>query len=455
MTTKVLKVEIKKPLNVEKEVFYQLMRDIQYQCWKMANKGIRMMWDYQGFDYSYKQRFGECFIKDNGGRLSNDYKTVNGDIGNETKEESNKLSPNCRDAMLRMIDKKWKNDLKDVLNGTKSIPNFKRDLPIELHNKQFMDSKKNYRIFNENEKYSTTINLTTVDYAKEIGLTDGNIHLELIVKDNYQKAIVNRLISREYKLSMSKMQYDKNKKKWFLLLCYSFEAKKKELDKSKVLGIDVGINVPAMCAISDDNWFKQHIGNAEEVRMFEKQVMARKKRLQQSCLWAGEGSVGHGRKTRTKRVDKIGEKISNYKSHKNHCWSREIVNIAIANNCGTIQMEDLSGIASNNLFLKTWTYFDLQTKIENKAKEVGIEVIKIDPAYTSARCSKCGNIHIGDKEKWRPTQEQFHCQTCNHKVNADVNAARNIAVKGIEGIIKKQLEAQKKLAKHNMKYELD
>lgn len=450
MTTKVLKVEIKKTLNVEKTVFYQLMRDVQYQCWKLANKGIRMMWDFQGCDYSYKERFGEYFFKENK-ELPNGYKKIGSDILNECKDETNALAGNCKDAMIRMVENKWKNDLKDILSGTKSIATFKRDLPIELHNKQFMDSKKNYRIYNENGKYSTIITLTNRSYAKEINI-DGAVHLELIVKDNYQKAIVDRLINREYKLSMSKMQYDTRKKKWFLLLCYSFEAKKKELDKTKIMGIDVGVNIPAMCAISNDNWFKREVGNAEEVKMFEKQVMNRKNRLQKSCVWAGEGSVGHGRKTRTKRVEKIGEKISNYKATKNHCWSREIVNLAIANDCGIIQMEDLSGISTDNKFLKTWTYFDLQMKIENKAKEVGIEVVKINPQYTSSRCNKCGNIHIGDKDKWRPTQDQFHCQTCGHKANADVNAARNIAIKGIDEIIKGQLKIQDKHSKHAMKY---
>ena len=40
---------------------------------------------------------------------------------------------------------------------------------------------------------------------------------------------------------------------------------------------------------------------------------------------------------------------------------------------GTIQMEELTGITSEaNRFLKNWSYFDLQTKIEYKAQEAGI-----------------------------------------------------------------------------------
>jgi putative transposase len=44
------------------------------------------------------------------------------------------------------------------------------------------------------------------------------------------------------------------------------------------------------------------------------------------------------------------------------------------------------------VFLKNWSYFDLQEKIQYKPKLVGIKVIKINPEYTSQRYSKCGHI---------------------------------------------------------------
>jgi transposase len=83
----------------------------------------------------------------------------------------------------------------------------------------------------------------------------------------------------------------------------------------------------------------------------------------------------------------------------------------------------LTGITSEaNRFLKNWSYFDLQTKIEYKAKEQGIKVIYIKPRYTSRRCSKCGYIHSDN----RPTQARFICQQCGYEENADYNASINI-----------------------------
>jgi putative transposase len=50
-------------------------------------------------------------------------------------------------------------------------------------------------------------------------------------------------------------------------------------------------------------------------------------------------------------------------------------------------------------------------------------VQKIPPAFTSQRCSACGHVD----RKSRESQAVFRCTACNFTVNADVNAARNIA----------------------------
>jgi putative transposase len=50
-------------------------------------------------------------------------------------------------------------------------------------------------------------------------------------------------------------------------------------------------------------------------------------------------------------------------------------------------------------------------------------VEKVDPAYTSQRCSQCGNV---DKNS-RKSQALFECTSCGYSASADVNAARNIA----------------------------
>jgi transposase len=50
-------------------------------------------------------------------------------------------------------------------------------------------------------------------------------------------------------------------------------------------------------------------------------------------------------------------------------------------------------------------------------------VEKVNPAFTSQRCSVCGHVD----PKSRESQARFVCTACGFAANADLNAARNIA----------------------------
>ncbi len=60
--------------------------------------------------------------------------------------------------------------------------------------------------------------------------------------------------------------------------------------------------------------------------------------------------------------------------------------------------------------------------IEYKAKEKGIQVVKVNERNTSKTCHKCGSENTS-----RPTQGRFDCKTCGlENYNADLNGAKNI-----------------------------
>ena len=62
----------------------------------------------------------------------------------------------------------------------------------------------------------------------------------------------------------------------------------------------------------------------------------------------------------------------------------------------------------------------LVRRLEDKAPG---RVEKVNPAFTSQRCSACGYLAAGSRE----SQALFCCLACGFACNADVNAARNIA----------------------------
>jgi putative transposase len=61
----------------------------------------------------------------------------------------------------------------------------------------------------------------------------------------------------------------------------------------------------------------------------------------------------------------------------------------------------------------------LVTRLEQKASG---RVVKVDPRFTSQRCSACGTV---DREA-RESQAVFRCRSCGFACNADVNAALNV-----------------------------
>lgn len=60
------------------------------------------------------------------------------------------------------------------------------------------------------------------------------------------------------------------------------------------------------------------------------------------------------------------------------------------------------------------------------SEEEGFHLIKVAPAYTSQTCSNCGS----QDESYRKG-EDFECDECGMKMDADTNAARNILALGV------------------------
>jgi IS605 OrfB family transposase len=114
----------------------------------------------------------------------------------------------------------------------------------------------------------------------------------------------------------------------------------------------------------------------------------------------------------------------------NHTLSRRIVSEAKMEGLG-VAVEDLKGIrkAANKLRKKQkglrhkWSFNQLRGMLAYKSKLAGIPFVAVDPAYTSQICSACGEM--GDRKG-----KNFSCKACGNTMDADTNAAKNIAARG-------------------------
>ncbi len=414
-----------------KEVF-QILWELQNETRAVKNKVIQAMWEWHGFSADYKQSHGhypnaaerEDILKYRSG--------IRGYMYDRFKSETSINSGNLS-CTLDCARNQFEASLKEYISGAKSIIEYKQNQPLEIHNKSI-------KIRNVDGEYLIDLSILNKDSAKQKNLKP-TLNFKGFVKDKSTRDILNRCIDGTYKISCSRLVYDK-KKRWCLNLSYGFENTQCNLDSDKILGIDLGVQKPFVASIyGNKGRLSVDGGTHSEIEVFRRRVESRRIALLRQCATCGDGSVGHGYKTRTKSANDIEDKIAKFRNTVNHKYSRAIVDYAVKNGCGTIQMEKLTGItADKSRFLKNWTYYDLQQKIENKANEVGIHVVYIDPKYTSKRCSKCGHIC---KEN-RPDQATFICKSCGFEENADYNASQNIAIKDIDKIISETISANVK-----------
>jgi len=72
---------------------------------------------------------------------------------------------------------------------------------------------------------------------------------------------------------------------------------------------------------------------------------------------------------------------------------------------------------------------EIRKKLKELEEEYGIEVVEINPAYSSQSCSSCGYVDKGNRRK----REEFECKVCGRKLHADVNGSLNLKERFLEG----------------------
>lgn len=421
--TKVVRIYlISKQADVDYKKVCSVLWDLQRQTREIKNKTIQLCWEWLGFSSDYNKDKGEYPKEKDVLNYS-----LDGFIYDHFKTGYDLYSTNTS-CVTREASSKFKNAKAEMLRGDCSILSYKSNQPLELYNKAI-------NIYNEDNKFYVKLKLLNKAGKAKHGI-DGDFLFEMQVKEKSVRTVIERCIDGVYKISGSKLIYDNKKRMWCLNLSYSFKpTENTTLDKNKILGVDLGVVYPICASVHGD--LNRLIIKGGEIEAFRKRVEARRLQLLEQTKYCGDGRIGHGRHARTLPAFKAEHKIEQFRNTANHKYSRALIDFAVKNGCGTIQMENLKGITTNALFLKNWSYYDLQTKIEYKAQEAGIKVVYIEPQFTSQRCSKCGFIHMEN----RPEQAVFKCQKCGYSANADFNASQNISIKQIDKIIAETISA--------------
>lgn len=175
-----------------------------------------------------------------------------------------------------------------------------------------------------------------------------------------------------------------------------------------VCGIDVGENNLAASS-TGKVWGGGKLRHNRDIHL------AHRRRLQ-----------SNGSRAAKRKLKAISGREERHVRHVNHETSKAIVAEALRAGASEIRMEDLTNIRANikagkrvRTRLHRWAFRQLRDFVAYKAEAAGLNVIFVEPAYTSQTCSACGAI--GKRER-----HSFSCE-CGTRLHSDVNASKNIA----------------------------
>lgn len=185
-----------------------------------------------------------------------------------------------------------------------------------------------------------------------------------------------------------------------------------------VIGIDIGLKI--LVTASDGEIIEQNPKILNYLKYVDKHH-ANRNRLQRHIrdkLKDNNFVIGN------KRTLRMNSKLTNMVNCDNRYRIKQFLK---GRDLDLIVMEDIHINEANlnrntNRLLRVLHIQQIKNDIQKYCKEFGINLVLINPAYTSQQCPICNYI---DKRN-RKTQEKFSCLNCGHTDNADHNASINI-----------------------------
>jgi len=192
---------------------------------------------------------------------------------------------------------------------------------------------------------------------------------------------------------------------------------------------DVPIPPSANPAIGIDLGLKAFLTTSEGEQVappqFYRKAQAKLRRVQRHLSRCQKGS--NRRQKAKMRVARLHQHVANQRRDWHHKTA-----LSLVRRYGVIAHESLNvkGIARTRLAKSThdagWTQFTLI--LGHKAAEAGVAMIAVNPQNTTQACSNCSclpAVPLTLKDR------VYHCASCGHVADRDVNAATNIKTLGL------------------------
>lgn len=260
-------------------------------------------------------------------------------------------------------------------------------------------------------------------------------------RDRVLNAQLDRVMEGEWDLRNSRLRRNpRGRLKWEGQIVVAYEPDPfKALDPAIVMGIDLGVNVPAAVHIRGPEGpqpWAMMVGNGRQMLASRNVIRSEILRIVRGLRTKDSALVGPARDAARERLRDLRKKERRVLKTASQRVAAQIAEAARRNGAGTWQVEALGGDIKEDIWLKrNWAPQTLLDAVRWNAQKLGAEIVEVDPRYTSQRCSKCGHIDAANRPKAKKGQAEFRCVACGHHENADKNAARNLSTPGIADLI--------------------
>ena len=294
------------------------LRNLQYDTAKILNYAMTEWFLWQRTKEELKVKNGKY-------PTLKEFPSPDKRIYKDAREMFPGMSSRMVTAIVQKANLKWKTDCKEVFYGqTKSLSSFRKTTPVVI-------DKQAYSVAKTAKGYTFTATLFS-------GKVEGQRRFDLILNtkklQRSQKQILDKIISKEYKNGAAQIGYNDRKRKWFTNFAYEPPKREAYLDPEVIVGVDLGVVKSFFCAVN--NTKNRLCADGWEIESYRKRI--RKRRISMLRQSPFSGRKGKGRKNLLKPTDKIGDKERRFRDTRYHQYSKMIVDFAVKNGAGVIQI---------------------------------------------------------------------------------------------------------------------
>lgn len=299
-----------------------------------------------------------------------------------------------------------------LMKGERTIPAYKRTCPLIVRGVALKFSKE------EDGYYLGFVNKIKFKIVTGSG-GKNNYYIKNLMED-----ICNE--NPDYKVCDSSILVDGKNIILNLTVSKQKEAPEYKAEPNIKMGIAMGYTQPLTVCISNgeqDEYIS--FGDALELESRRMAIQETYHRLQAQCA---DAKGGRGRGHKLKALANLKNYEKNMVRTYNHAMSKAIVDCAKEHNVGQIIIESVSKERISEVMLRNWSYHQLQSFIDYKAKMLGdITVSVSDDKSIYNVCSSCGCVlEDSDIEKNHELLQGFTCSGCGKKITYSENKARNL-----------------------------